>query len=205
MMRREVLSWQVMLNAWHKAGVPDVQIINFEIGQHHANSPWLDLQDGRQHSGMSSPQTNTAYVVCKVFPTLSEEAKAAFQLYTYGVAEGIDWVHEVLWPFWETEGCHAGKYWHPNTKHLLPYVETSRSHSYMQVDYGPENWREVVAQATETWTAIAANWAVIRIPDYMDHKSIEYKEYYRHVDRRSEQREREEYERLKRKFEKRRR
>jgi len=60
---------------------------------------------------------------------------------------------------------------------------------------------KAVEAAISKWTDIAEQWHLVRIPEYMDNRSLEYEKYRRHIDDENKQREYREYLRLKKKFE----
>jgi hypothetical protein len=61
-------------------------------------------------------------------------------------------------------------------------------------------WKRVVDLAAEEWSGVAQHLGILRIPDFMDRTSVEYKEAEAFYHEQYKERERAEYERLSKKF-----
>jgi hypothetical protein len=106
--------------------------------------------------------------------------------------------------FFHAHGLGGSTWWTGGAQHLLPALP-----KLMHLDHprlGDEaaqiaRWPALVTEAAEHWTAIANEWALIMIPEFMDPTSAEYLEWLRFASAQETLRERAEYERLKIKFE----
>jgi hypothetical protein len=96
-------------------------------------------------------------------------------------------------------------FWTGGAKHLLPPLSGDFIFigSSLRYDEAAQlaGWRALVTEAAECWTALANEWALVRIPRFLHPSSAEYREWARFASAQSELYERAEYERLKRKFE----
>jgi hypothetical protein len=137
-----------------------------------------------------------------VLPGASLELRAAYKLYAFCRQHDLDhFPHRVLHAAFEKFGSALYEWWSGNAKYVLPPINF-----YSSLRGGDERsavraWRDVVSEAANAWRSMAQSWSILRIPDFMDHRSPEYAQYQQYVDALNETREREEYKRLKRKFE----
>lgn len=202
--------WTTVLEAWEESSVPEVAIVDFKIGEHYPSLPWLDRHTGKQYVGSSSPQISTAYHLCVLLPREPAELRTAYRLNAFCWHHQIKVFPEyVLRSVFKKFGSDLYEWWNRNAKYVLPPLDSRDYYKlFSQVNQlsgsnwsQTKYWKEIVSAAALTWRLIAEEWAVIRIPKFMDYDSAEYKEYQNYLHALHENREREEYERLKRKFE----
>jgi hypothetical protein len=195
--------WGKVMLEWSKHTVPDVEICAFQIGDHYADLPWFKKQTQSQVSGLSNPQNDTAYHLCASLSGKSEEFKVAYKI--YAICKEIEFPILRLNPIihiFEKNDYRLNNWWHSNARNVLPHIDEPMPESVFYRLPDMPNWRDLTGYAAKTWTAIAEQWVVIRIPNFMDHRSEEFRQYTAYVDKLSLQHERKEYERLKAKFEK---
>ena len=96
---------------------------------------------------------------------------------------------------------NGGSLWPTNSRYVLKVnVEYPRPSSW-QAEENLGDSQEITLRAALTWIKLADKWVVIRIPDSMDHNSSEYAEFREQAAKEVEERQRSQYESLKRKFE----
>jgi len=194
--------WSAVVDAWNDLGVPSVQVVEFLIGEQYPSLPWLDRKTNHQYIGSSSPQNDTAYHVAVTLPGRPEELLIAYRLYAFCRQHELDdFSVGVLLPAFERFDFALYSWWNANAKYVLPptgFRTTARWRGDARTQL--RNWPTLVQEAGETWRNIAESWAIIRIPDFMDHRSPEYQRFREYVTAEHERRERAEYERLKAKF-----
>lgn len=202
--------WSTVYEYWRQFDIPEVEVVSFEIGVHFSREPWLRVSNNTQLNS-SNPQIDTARHICNQFETCNDEIKALYKLYTFLVSRGFElFRYNSIDKAWRTSGAAREFDWGINAKHLLPYVAFPSTLSRGELerltwDYEsrrrPEMWKQIVELCSLEWAAIAGELAVIRIPLWMDFDSEEYAKYTRYIKELAEERERLEYERLKRKYE----
>jgi len=193
--------WRDVLEIWNPVRPPDVQIIPFVIDEHSPNDPWFNRR-APYETLSSSPQVTTARHLCRVPP----ECLDAFKIYACCRERDAIWFNRnVIEPVFRAHGLGGKMFWTAGAKYLLPQlsgdfvsVGTSLRHDEAAQRAG---WRALVTEAAERWAAVANEWALVRIPKFMDSASAEYAEWRRFDAAQKTLDEREQYERLKRKFE----
>ncbi|NTV51295.1 MAG: hypothetical protein HGA69_00460 [Desulfobulbaceae bacterium] len=194
--------WETVLETWNQAAVPNIDIVTFSIkDQHYPGLPWFDKKRNRQYIGASSPQLGTAYHLCKVLPEQHAEFQVAYKLYAFcRYFDLYGFSGEVLHPVFVKNESAFYEWWNGNARYVLPPFEYRINYERFDSLRTACGWTFLMECAAEVWKEIAANWAVIKIPAYMETDSPEYAQYKQFEDKKYEQREREEFERLKKKF-----
>lgn len=205
--------WETVYDYWKTLDVPEVQIVKFEIGEHYnsyVSAPWVELKSNRQFP-VSNPQSDTAAHICRKLNNVTDEMKALFKIHTFVKTEGLNrFDHESISTKWMESGGMNNFGWGQNAKNLLPleyvtipdhYQDLWRFEGNVEIKNEPESWKEIIEACALAWTAISEQLGVIRLPDWMDKDSDEYKNYQAFVSVEHDKRDRLEYERLKRKFE----
>ncbi|MFH1200816.1 MAG: hypothetical protein V1484_00600 [bacterium] len=196
----EIPEWIEIIELWTFLNVPEIDFIKFEIAKHHQNSPWSCKQ--AKFCANSNPQKETAYHLCVYLKNKSDELKTAYKINAFCTQLGLDdfraYALRPLFLKYElSQGC-----WNANAKYVLP----SFNYAYVNLYGKPlgifSDWVNIVTYAANEWKDIAEKWALVIIPDFMDKASKEYNEWCKHFHKIHQEEEREEYERLKRKFEK---
>ncbi|MBS1941157.1 MAG: hypothetical protein JST38_09790 [Bacteroidetes bacterium] len=193
--------WKKMWSLWQESEVPPVRIIDFRFGKDIIQWPWYSLAQNKQVGYVNTPMQSTAYHLCSYLKDKDQELIAAYKIHAFLVAN-----HMAEFPYHDLD--HAMKkhgenlhgWWSPNSIHVLPYVQKD-DYWVRARPYTNRMWREVVTRAATEWQAISQEWAVIRIPKFMDTDSPEYREIAEHSRKLHEEREHQEYLRLKKKFE----
>lgn len=194
-------SWKKVKDRWSDHRVRDVGIRRFQVGTDHGDYPWFDLTTGRQYFGNSNPQVGTAYHLCCSLARFSNDLHIAYKLYAFLRAEEMSIPYGTLGPIFQNEQSHLSHWWNGNAVHVLPPLEYDWAERDKYVVERDAKWTEVVDKAAAVWGLIAEQWAVIRIPDWMDRDDPDLTKYWELVRANSEARERAEYERLKKKYE----
>jgi hypothetical protein len=194
-------TWSAVLKRWQSCSVPEVQVRAYEF-ESRSMAPWRHRND-KLVAGFSNPLADTAGVLCWLANATNPELTALFKLTAFCRQLGLSaFSGEILLPVRRRLLSSDESWWHSNARHVVPYSSF--------VDWYPSpgadqeqcrQWREIVDRAALLWKDIAQQWVVVRIPDFMDPDSDEYREYTRRADARYERRERDEFERLKAKFE----
>jgi hypothetical protein len=193
--------WSAIVETWCDLSVPDVEVLDFVLGEQYPSLPWLNRQTGRQYIGASSPQKDTAYHLCVFLPTKPPELTIAYKLYAFCREHEIEeFAIGALRPAFNKFDQELYSWWNGNAKYVLPPKDFRTAFWRSDARAQARNWKALVQEAADTWRAITESWAVIRIPDYMDRDSPEYRLYYQYVRELHEQQERAEYQRLKAKF-----
>lgn len=193
--------WNLVLERWRAASVPEVQIIPFELGKHRPGLPWYSLEDNRQSLLYENPVVGTAYHLVEYISQADTEFKAAYKLYAFCRLWDLDGFSSyVLQPLFEKHGEKLYGWWNANARHVLPPTNARFFFDDFRFPRQAAEWTRIVEEAALTWTAIAQEWAIIRIPAWLDRSSPEFKAFEEHENSRAEERERQEYERLRKKY-----
>jgi hypothetical protein len=154
---------------------------------------------GRYPYAIGHPLQDVARRLVKGFPSAEAESYAAFLLlafcteYEFHAGSGLRHaVYEAAHRLDETG------YWRSNARRVM----SGNSLFFLEADAG---WEEAVDAAAKAWTEAAQRYAVVRIPDFMDFKSDEWRAYHdarkREAAEAAEERDRREYARLRAKYE----
>lgn len=144
---------------------------------------------------VSSPQHDTAFHLAVPLREQPDELLAAYKLLAASLEAGVRaHVLSAVAPVFERHGFGGQGWWHHGARFVLP----PHSATYFDHKYRTD---EFLAFATRAWTEVAAEYAVVRVPDFLEVDDPVREAYSRHVAETSAKREREEYERLRRKFE----
>lgn len=191
--------WEVVYDRWLSHSVPNINIMPFKIGEHNSRLPWVDRQSKRQYFH-TNPQFDTAYHLTVVLPKESDELRAAYKLYAFFRRQRRDYgVYSVLHPIFKLNKFELSEWWNANACYVLPPLDYTTVLRYQKLD--SLKWDGLIDEAAITWIQLAKEWALIQIPDFMEDDSSEYQAYEHYVSKKYEAKEREELERLKRKFE----
>lgn len=196
-------SWSEIYQRWQAQAVPDVPILSFDFQRHFPGAPWVYPRDGSQLLATTNPMRATAYHLSIHLIGRSPEFIAAYKLNAWCIMNDCYFLREqVLAPYFKTQQDSAYDWWTSNSRHLLPYVEGMRSnHWYYTRDCDlSEEWKKIVDLAAEEWSDAAAHLGILRIPDFMERDSTEYKKAEVFYHEQYEERERTELERLSKKF-----
>lgn len=193
-------SWTAVFRHWKRLDIPDVDIYPFKIGEHYPRLPWLDRYDS-EPLVHGNPQYDTAYHICKILPSLPAGMNAAYKLLAYCREYSFfDFASAVLVPALSINRSVPSKWWHARAKSILPPHPTGTHGTEYSRNWQASHWKQLVNEAGSAWRTIAQDWAIVRIPDFMDRSAGEYLEYALYQNRVSEAQEWREYERLKEKF-----
>lgn len=194
--------WSAIADIWHDLNVPEIEVLDFVLGEQYPSLPWLNRKTSHQYIGSSSPQNDTAYHLCVVLPTSPPELSITYKLYAFCRQHEIEeFAIGALRPAFNKFDQELYSWWNGNAKYVLPPIEFRTAFWRSDARTQARNWKALVQEAADTWRIIAEKWALIRIPDFMDRDSPEYRQYNQYVREQDERRERAEYEWLKAKFE----
>ena len=195
--------WEEVRSAWESLEVPDVTIVPFDIGTHYSSLPWVSLATGKQLIDNTSPNRWTARALCEDYPNLSEDHRIAFKLLTVARRYQLDVIKIRL--LLKVPGFDIRDWWSANSIYVLPPTDYTFPTQLVELHRFDERpaaraWREFVAASADVWKAMAARWAVIRIPDFMDYDGSERAAWDAHLASEREKRERAEYAYLRTKY-----
>lgn len=194
--------WDEIWKLWNKYNVPDIKVRNFLIGEYSSHSPWFSLNSNSQYIFVENPLKQTAYHLAIYLKDKSPELLAAYKLYAFlkcyysthilqtQISEVMEKNDEVLYGWWNA-----------NARYVIPPIDKHISY----IDISPRNvtdkdYKILIKEAAEVWTQISLEWEIIIIPDYMDRDSLEYEEFQKFSEKLYEDREYQNYLRLKEKF-----
>lgn len=196
--------WANVYERWEKVAVPEITEVQFHAGEHYPTLPWIELSSGRQVDQGARPTDDTASHLIRYLNGKHIELKAAYKLLAYCRSQDLsEFSLFVLEPVMERHGENLQGWWHSNARNVLPWHGNDRSRfdTDKRTQEQRTYWQELVQDAAKAWQQIAERRGVVRTPDLMERNSQEYKAYEAYCRAAEEKRERNEYERLKRKFE----
>jgi len=195
--------WKEVVSVWNETIIPEIEVLPFIIGKHYDRCPWWHKMEKQQDVGQY-PYNYTASHIVSQLPKHDPELQMAYKIYAYCRENHLDsFPSTVLHPIFVKHGSALYDWWSGNARYVLPYLEnrdrlgSDKEYAHSQA----KEWKKIVSNAALSWKQISETWAIIRIPELMDQKSKEYSEYIDYCNRKYEQHEREEYKRLKMKFE----
>jgi hypothetical protein len=195
--------WDQIYEFWNKLEVPEVKIIDFETGINTIDSPWFSIQEKKQVNYLENPMRETAYHLCICLKDKNPELIAAYKILAYLWSNRQkDLLYDSLSFAMKKYNERTNSWWSLNAVYILPYCNTLHNSDFRISKLTDKDWDKIVTNAAKEWTAIANEWAIIRIPKFMDRDSDEYKLFETYSESVHEQREYQEYLRLKKKFEK---
>jgi hypothetical protein len=169
-------SWHDVLDVWNVVCPPDVEIIPFVIGTHRSNMPWLRRKTSHQ-TATSSAQDATAYHLCVVLPRVAPECLAAYKIHACcREREAYRFTYNVIEPIFQAHGLSSGDFWTGGTKILLPDLRGLVHFGGIDEDDVQAQlveWPTLVKDAAAHWSAVANEWALVRIPRFLDRSSAE--------------------------------
>jgi hypothetical protein len=193
-------SWHNVHELWDSHQVPEVSIIPYNFDLHRFPSPWWSVTKDGQSMYRESPYNETARHLASVLPHQPKELIAAYKLCAFlrlvGAAHAMP---QFLAEPHIRYGFKPHQWWHSNAINVLPFTENGPENSL--VFSRSNDWEVLTSGAATKWTQIAREWRVIRLPSFMDPDSDEKREYDKLAQEMHEQHERNEYLRLKKKFE----
>lgn len=191
--------WNQIYIYWNGLHVPDVAIHDFVIGVNTINSPWYDLKKNCQQHFQETPLKETARHLAITIRDQDPELIAAYKILAYMKYHQSQALFHPLKEVLEKFGVNPFHgWWHSQARIILPH---SVDYDYT-IQRNPEvDWRNTIANAAKTWIDIAKDWAIIRIPDFMDYDSLEYEAFETFSQSQQKEKEYREYLYLKEKFE----
>lgn len=193
--------WRRVYEVWKSFGVPRIESVRFDPGQHSIFTSWAER---RNHSPLhhSSVQRQTALHLFFNLRDESSELVAAYKINACCIEYSLRRFREnVLEPAFNTMGTSSFRWWRSNARLVLPYTDGKTELDVLALDMEEHDWKLIVNQSARKWTIIANELVIVRNPSLMDWESDEYRDYIEHCKRRREERDREDYERLKARFE----
>lgn len=196
------ISWQKVYELWLSQNVPMLEVRKYDPNLSYF-SVWVDKvpRPGSWFTS-SNPQNDTARFLLKKEFISNPEVHAAFAILAYLKSQQEQ--QRCSWEFaynlkeaTESALKSAGQlyyFWSGNAKHVLVGIADFER----QGKFG--SWQEFVLEAAEYWTIAAEQLALVRLPKYMERDSDEFQESIARSEIEFEQKERAEYERLKRKY-----
>jgi hypothetical protein len=178
---------------WQSQAVPDVPISSFDFRHQYADAPWICLKDGRQLLYTTNPMRATAYHLAVHLSGRCPEFIAAYKLNAWCIMNDCYFLrHHVLAVYFMDQQDSAYVWWTSTSRNLFPYVNGMQSShwNYTRDCDLSEEWEKVVDLAAEKWSGIAAHLGILKIPDFMEHSSTEYKEAEAYYHKQDEERDR---------------
>ena len=191
-------SWNEIYTYWRQAQIPEIQIIHFDLNNHHRGSLWYVNDYREQLSQTSNPIEKTAHHILGYLPDKPDEIKVAHKVHAYALEMGAlpllsPCLHEIYIQHDET----IYDWWNANTKYPLPPL--SKRHLDRYDD--PPSIQTLVVDAGKMWQQIAYEYSLVRAPRYIQEDDPHYLVYKATLRQQTEAREYQTYLRLKAKFE----
>lgn len=196
-------NWDKIWNLWQEQNVPDVKTRKFNFAKHNYYYPWFETKENSQPFIDSNPWRNTAYHLSKSLVDKSPELITAYKIYAFVRNYSLyDFLVEELNFAMRKQNNTLHSWWSGNAKNILPDISNPVRINYQNQVQSKDKWKEITIEAAGYWKQLAKEWEIIIIPDFMDRDSEEYGNYQSIARKQSEEREYQEYLRLKKKFEK---
>lgn len=195
-------TWKEIYAYWKSLEVPELTLIDYEFGKHSTYSPWFDKEEKRQAYHSDNPILDTGRHLGSYLRNKPQELKDTYKIFAFLRYKGLygffDLVEE---PFSKYDTDTRG-WWSSQAKNLFPYFQIDSEYfDYRNLTNNSKNIQTLLDKAAETWKDISKRWALVIIPDLMDSDSEEYSNYCDQSKKLHEDREYQEYLRLKAKFE----
>lgn len=191
--------WNKMLNVWDELKVPEILTREFVLKEHSPYLPWYDLKKKYQPMYTENPIRQSAFHLVVYLNGKTNELRTAYKILAYLKEQRKEHIfQDTLIKVMKKHNEAYSGWWHPNAKNVLPYAESLND---LLEKITVKDWEEVTIKSAKVWTELAQNWSIVIIPEYMDRDSHEFKEYQNCITKKYEEREYENYLRLKEKYE----
>jgi len=193
-------SWNDIYDYWTKANVPDIEVINFNMDEHHNGSFWYSKKHQAQFYNTRNPVEKTGHHLLGYLPGKDNEVKVAYQIHAYALeVDQIQLISHLINKAYQKHDETFHGWWGANTKYPLP-IESEHWDSYWHKDTQP-SIEMLVEHAAKTWQKVADELCLIRLPRYIETDDPHYLVYQATRRQRKEAEEYQLYLRLKAKFE----
>ncbi|MBK9509967.1 MAG: hypothetical protein IPO04_11135 [Cytophagaceae bacterium] len=195
-------NWEKIWNLWQEQNVPNVKTRKFDVSKHNHHYPWFETKENYQPFIDSNPWRDTAYHLSKSLVDKSPELIAAYKIYAFVRNYGLyDFLVEELNFAMRKHNNTLHSWWNGNAKNVLPDISNPVIINYQNQVQSKDKWKEITIEAAGYWKQLAEEWEIIIIPDFIDRDSEEYENYQNIIRKQYEEKEYQEYLRLKKKFE----
>lgn len=195
-------NWEKIWNLWQEQNVPNVKTRKFDVSKHNHHYPWFETKENYQPFIDSNPWRDTAYHLSKSLVDKSPELIAAYKIYAFVRNYGLyDFLVEELNFAMRKHDNTLHSWWNGNAKYVLPDISNPVIINYQNQVQSKDKWKEITIEAAGYWKQLAEEWEIIIIPDFIDRDSEEYENYQNIIRKQYEEKEYQEYLRLKKKFE----
>lgn len=190
--------WKKFFDLWNSAHVPDVEVVPFEYSDPY-HIAWR-RRDEPNRICDSNPLRSTAYHLATYLTDKPLELSAAYKLHAYCLNFDLYPDKSLLHHAFSSNQSELYGWWGVNSRHVLPPVRETPGGRYSTELSNSKDWNQIVPAAAREWRHISEQWVIVRIPELMPHGSDELAKWENHCKKASDERERLEYERLKKKF-----
>jgi hypothetical protein len=194
-----VKQWNKIKELWIKCDVPPVMLKEFEIGVDFVKLPWYSITRKEQIFYIENPLQQTAFHLAVFLRDKDIDLIIAYKIYAFLRYNRLNSL------FIDTLSYVMSKYdiklydwWNLNSIYVLPDCPFYYNFEKKLTD---KDWSIIVKEAANTWKTLAKEWQIIRIPDFMDSDSEEYKAYMNYSEQKSKENRYKEYLILKDEFE----
>lgn len=197
-----IKNWDDTYKYWLALDVPDVEFLTFDLEIHNPYFEWYDKKEKRQLRYNDNPIKQTAFHLGSYLKGKEKELISAYKLFSIiKYSDHYEFTDKIEHCFLRYKEDMYG-WWSPNSKKLFPYFEGINDFELRGGRRYSVEWKALIDAAAKFWTEIANSLSIIIIPELMEYNSTERKAFDDYNNKREEQREYQQYLRLKEKFEK---
>lgn len=197
-------SWAEIYNYWQASSVPKIEIISFDVAEHHSQYPWFNKLEDSQYYDSSNPIRDTAYHLCASLKDKDDELIAAFKIFAFARDAGFlfavrEFTDVVFQKFDENRN-----WWNWNAKYLIPDTKNFRYLPSTIYDLRKKDVPAdvIVKGAVEKWKDLSEEWCIIELPKHLKLNDPKRRELEQQLYKKYEEVEYQRYLYLKNKYEK---
>jgi hypothetical protein len=195
--------WQKIYSYWESFNVPEVTTIKFDYEKYFCDVPWYSIEVKRQVVHENSPVKDTAYHLAVCLKNKNPKLIAVYKIYAFLRNYGLsNLLTDILVFAFKKDDEEINGWWSYNAKYLLPDVDFYASDYGLHKNMSDKDWKKIVEVSAQLWKLLAEKWCIIMIPKFLDINSVDYKIYNELSEKKFEEKEFQEYLRLKEKYEK---
>jgi|GEM_PF-6584040 len=195
-------NWEDTYKYWLALSVPDIEFITFDREKHNPYFEWYDKEEKDQLHYHDNPIKQTAFHLANYLKDREGELIAAYKIFSILKYFNLYEYNNKIEPAFSKYHEELYGWWSPNSKYLFPYFEGINDFELSRRSHQSADWKTIINTAAKFWTEIANHLSIVIIPELMNHDSAEYKAFSDFEKSIEDQREYQQYLRLKEKFEK---
>lgn len=193
--------WNEIYKYWNSLEVPNMTLVKFEYGKHTTDSPWFEKKRQHQFYHSDNPILQTGFHLGHYLNDKPQELIDAYKIFSYLRYNQLYELFDIVKEPFKRHNEDQRDWWNSNAKNIFPYYESINNYHFNKRDTSVKDIKAILDAAAHAWKDIANEWSLIIIPNLMIHNSEEYKDYQHKIKQNNEQREYQEYLRLKKKYE----